>query len=156
MAQFFKNMPLEKALEKAKWYCSFQERCKQHVITRLVAWKVDKKDFDTIIETLKKEDFLNEKRFVEAFVRGKFLIKKWGKIKITNQLYQLSISNILINESITSEIDEDDYIKTLHELLAKKQKLLHETDELKRKEKLYRYLLSKGYETELIFKALKS
>lgn len=155
MAQFFRNMPPERALEKAKWYCSFQERCKDHVLNRLTAWEVEQKHFDAIIETLEKEDFLNEKRFTEAYVRGKFLIKKWGKIKITTELYQLAIKNKLIKEAIASEIDEDDYSKTLQELIKKKNELLHEKDDLKRKEKLYRYLLSKGYESELIFKVMR-
>jgi len=155
MAQFFRNMSPERALEKAKWYCCFQERCKNHVLNRLTAWKVEQKHFDAIIETLEKEDFLNEKRFTEAYVRGKFLIKKWGKIKITSELYQLAIKNKLINEAIASEINEDDYFKTLQELIKKKNALLNEKDDLKRKEKLYRYLLSKGYESELIFKVMK-
>ncbi|PKP51094.1 MAG: hypothetical protein CVT95_01650 [Bacteroidetes bacterium HGW-Bacteroidetes-12] len=154
MAQFFRNMSPERALEKAKWYCSFQERCKNHVQNRLTAWKVEQKHFDAIIETLEKEDFLNEKRFTEAYVRGKFLIKKWGKIKITSELYQLSIDKRFINDAITTEIDEGDYLKTIKELIEKKIFLLKEIDETKKKEKLYRYLLSKGYESELIFKLL--
>ena len=155
MAQLAKNMSPEKALEKAKWYCSFQERCKQHVLNRLIAWKVDKKHVSQLIEKLEKEDFLNELRFTEAFVRGKFLMKNWGKIKISSQLYQLGIAEKLINKALASEIDEENYLKTLTQLTEKKMLLLVDADAEKKREKLFRYLMSKGYETELISKVIK-
>lgn len=154
MAQFLKNMQPEKALEKAKWYCSFQERCKQHVLNRLIAWKVEKKYVDNIIEKLEEDNFLNEKRFAEAFVRGKFTIKNWGRIKITAQLYQLNINKNEIALAIAT-IDEEAYFKTLNQLAEKKKDLLkEERDENERKAKLFRYLISKGYESDLIYKVL--
>lgn len=156
MVQFAKNMSPERALEKAKCYCSFQERCKQHVLNRLIAWKVDKMYFNQIIEALENDDFLNEKRFVEAFVRGKFLMKNWGKIKISNQLYQLGINEKMINQALVSEIDEEAYLKTLHMLAAKKRDMLTEIDPLKVSDKLIRYLIGKGFEMELVLKALNS
>lgn len=150
MAQFFKNMLPEKALEKAKWYCSFQERCKQHVINRLIAWKVEKKYFDSIIEKLEDDDFLNEERFAEAYVRGKFSQKRWGKIKITAQLYQLGVAKKFIDKALQNEINEEEYKKALHYLAEKKEAQLTSETATDRKTKLFRYLASKGYETDLI------
>lgn len=150
MAQFFKNMLPEKALEKAKWYCSFQERCKQHVINRLIAWKVEKKYFDSIIEKLEDDDFLNEERFAEAYVRGKFSQKRWGKIKITAQLYQLGVAKKWIDKALQNEINEEEYKKALHYLAEKKEAQLISETATERKTKLFRYLASKGYETDLI------
>lgn len=150
MAQFFKNMLPEKALEKAKWYCSFQERCKQHVINRLIAWKVEKKYFDSIIEKLEDDDFLNEERFAEAYVRGKFSQKRWGKIKITAQLYQLGVAKKWIDKALQNEINEEEYKKALHYLAEKKEAQLTSETATERKTKLFRYLASKGYETDLI------
>lgn len=150
MAQFFKNMLPEKALEKAKWYCSFQERCKQHVINRLIAWKVEKKYFDSIIEKLEDDDFLNEERFAEAYVRGKFSQKRWGKIKITAQLYQLGVAKKFIDKALQNEINEEEYKKALHYLAEKKEAQLISETATERKTKLFRYLASKGYETDLI------
>lgn len=154
MAQLYKKMSPEKALEKAKWYCSFQERCKQQVINRLIAWKVDKIYFNQLIEALENDDFLNEKRFAAAFVRGKFLMKNWGRIKITNQLYQLGINENEIKQALATEIDETDYLKTLHNLTDKKKRLLSGVDKEKQRGNLFRYLTSKGFETELIVKVL--
>lgn len=145
-------MSSEKALEKAKRYCSFQERCILDVENRFRAWNVKKEDWDALIDKLMQQNFLNEKRYIEAFVRGKFLMKKWGKIKIKAELNQKKIYGKEINEVIENEIEEDEYLKTIKQLIIKKKSLLNEKEKLKEKEKLYRYLLSKGYEQELIFK----
>lgn len=145
-------MSNERALEKATRYCSFQERCILDVENRFRAWNVKKEDWDLLIDKLIEQNFLNEKRYIEAFVRGKFLIKKWGKIKIKAELNQKKIYGKEIDEAIANEIEEDEYVKTIKNLIVKKKNLLNESDKSKEKEKIYRYLLSKGYEQELIFK----
>ncbi|OFY92584.1 MAG: hypothetical protein A3K10_13295 [Bacteroidetes bacterium RIFCSPLOWO2_12_FULL_31_6] len=145
-------MSSERAFEKAKRYCSFQERCILDLENRFRAWNVKKEDWDALIDKLIQQNFLNEKRYIEAFVRGKFLIKKWGKIKIKAELNQKRIYGKEIDEAIENEIEEAAYFKTIKQLITKKKSLLNEKDKLKEKEKLYRYLLSKGFEQELIFK----
>ena len=147
-------MSSERALEKAKRYCSFQERCILDVENRFRAWNVKKEDWDSLIDKLIEQNFLNEKRYIEAFMRGKFLIKKWGKIKIKAELNQKKIYGKEIDEAISEEINEEDYVDTIKYLIVKKKGLLNERDKSKEKEKIYRYLLSKGYEQELIFKYL--
>jgi regulatory protein len=148
-------MSYDRALEKAMWYCSFQERCIFDVETRFRAWNVKREDCDKIIDILLEQNYLNEKRYIEAFVRGKFLIKKWGKIKIVAELYQKKISGKEVSEAISKEISDEDYQEAIIQLIDKKKQLLKEDDSNKLKEKLYRYLLSKGYESDLIFKFLK-
>ena len=138
-------MSSERAFEKAKRYCSFQERCILDLENRFRAWNVKKEDWDALIDKLIQQNFLNEKRYIEAFVRGKFLIKKWGKIKIKAELNQKRIYGKEIDEAIENEIEEAAYFKTIKQLITKKKSLLNEKDKLKEKEKLYRYLLSKGF-----------
>ncbi|MGE0561138.1 MAG: regulatory protein RecX [Flavobacteriales bacterium] len=154
MSKFFKNISYDRALEKAMRYCSFQERCVFDMENRFRTWNVKREDWDKLIDSLIDQDFLNEKRYVEAFVRGKFLIKKWGRNKIKAELFQKNISGIVVDKSIEAEILEDDYYKTIQQLIEKKKLLIIDDDKLKIKEKIFRYLSSKGYETELIFRFL--
>ena len=148
-------MSYDRALEKALWYCSFQERCIFDVENRFRVWNVKREDWDKIMDVLLEQNYLNEKRYIEAFVRGKFLIKRWGKIKIVAELYQKKISGKEVSEAIEKEISDEDYHEAIVQLIDKKKQLLNEDDPYKIKEKLYRYLLSKGYESDLIFKFLK-
>ncbi len=149
-------MSYDRALEKAMWYCSFQERSKLDLEQRFFAWQVAKSDWDKIIAYLVDENYLNETRFVEAYVRGKFLIKKWGKNKIVSGLIQKNISGKRINDAINLEINEEKYLKTMKELIDKKSQILNESDEFKKRDKLYRYLISKGYESELVVNELNA
>ncbi|MCB9334637.1 MAG: RecX family transcriptional regulator [Flavobacteriales bacterium] len=151
-----KNMPYEKALEKAKWYCSFQERCILDVENRFLAWKVKREEWDKLLDVLLEQDFLNEDRYVEDFVRGKFSIKKWGRLKIKAELLKKKIKSKKVEEEL-AKIDEENYHKTIQHLLEKKKELLPKIeDELKLRDKLYRYLISKGYESELVVKELNT
>ncbi len=147
-------MSSERALEKAKRYCSFQERCILDVENRFKAWNVKKEDWDLLVDKLIEQNFLNEKRYIEAFVRGKFLIKKWGKIKIKAELNQKRIYGKEIDEAMKNEIEEDEYLTTIKQLIIKKKALLNESEKSKEKEKIYRYILSKGYEHEWVLKYL--
>ncbi|HOU47628.1 MAG TPA: RecX family transcriptional regulator, partial [Chitinophagales bacterium] len=54
-------------------------------------------------------------------------------------------------------IDEDMYIQRLNIVLEKKnQQLIKETDEFKKKQKLVYFAMQKGYEPDLIYKAIKT
>lgn len=147
-------MSYDRALEKAMRYCSYQERCLLDMEKRFIAWNVKKQDWDRIIDYLIDEDFLNEIRYIEAFVRGKFNIKKWGKHKIVAGLMQKRISGSEVTKALNSEIEEEAYLNTIKSLIERKTLLLDEPDSLKLRDKLYRYLLSKGYESDLIVKEL--
>ena len=92
---------------------------------------------------------LNEEAYARAYARGRFRMKQWGKVKIINQLRFHKISEYCIKKGL-SEIDEDDYYKTLTKLAEKKwQELKKERSERIRKAKIMRYLLQKGYESSL-------
>ncbi len=148
-------MSFDKGVQKAMRYCSFQERCQLDLTNRFKAWNVEEKNWDRILDYLIAENFLNEKRYVEAFVRGKFVMKKWGKNKIKMGLVAKRVFNEgEFDKVFNEEIDEEDYLKTIAELIEKKRMLIVEEDEFKKRDKLYRYMLSKGYESELVVKEL--
>jgi regulatory protein len=155
MSQFYKNMSYDRAREKAMRYCSFQERCQLDLTNRFRAWNVEEKNWDKILDYLIDENFLNETRYVEAFVRGKFKMKKWGVNKIKMGL----IAKRAFNESqfdkvFKAEIEEEEYLKTISKLIEKKNYLINEPDDFIKRDKVYRYMISKGYESDLVVKEL--
>ena len=108
---------------------------------------------DLLIVELIQFNFLNEERYARSFARGKFRIKKWGKIKIRMALKKRDINFKCIDLSML-EIDDKTYFNTLKELLQKKNETVKETNSYKRKMKLTSYLVSRGYEYDLIHDAL--
>lgn len=138
---------------KMESFCAYQERAQQEVRDKLYTWGLHSEDVENIIAELITENFLNEERFAKAFVRGKFHIKKWGKVKIIQHLKAKRISSPLIKIALR-EIDLDEYEENLDTLIQKKIGSQADSLSLSEKAKLMRYLQSKGYENDLIFQRL--
>ena len=141
------------ALLKMQRYCAYQERSHNEVRSKLIEIGVYGDTIDQILIDLIQENFLNEERFAKAFARGKFNIKRWGRIRIKQELKLHKISTYCMKKAM-EEISEEDYLKTLKELVNKKSDLLQEEDNYKLRIKLFAYVHQKGYETEFINKIL--
>lgn len=140
-------------LEKAKHYCAIQERAASEVRKKLFEWKVRPDKINAILETLFKENYINELRFAKVFVSGKFRIKKWGRIKIKSELRARKISDHNIQLAL-QEIDEDEYLETLQDVINKKRSTLPEPLSYNNKAKVLNFAASKGYEKQLILELL--
>ena len=145
-----KSYTVDEALQKLMHYCAYRDRSQKEVETKLDEMRMIPEAKEKIIISLMQENFLNEERFARSFVRGKFRIKKWGRIKITQELKKKEISSPIIKLGL-SEIKESDYIKTLYELAEKKEEKLTDPNSFKKKKKLADHLLRKGYESSLVF-----
>jgi len=145
---------IKDALRKAAMFCAYQERTQQEVRERLKEWGVWGDDAEEVIAELIQQNYLNEERFAKSFAGGKFRVKGWGRRKIKQQLQQRGISGYNLDQAM-KEIAPDDYRETLTDLLEKKRQSLRDDNPLIVKQKLVRYALSKGYESELIFTVLK-
>ena len=141
------------ALVKAESYCAYQERSQQEVRNKLYDWGLWKDDVENVISELIQNNFLNEERFANAYVSGKFNIKKWGKIKIKQGLKLKKVPDKMIMKALNT-IDYDEYLKVILAAAEKKAAVLTEKDKYKRKYKLMTYLLGKGFESNLISEVL--
>lgn len=152
-----KKIKLDKktALAKAEHYCAYQERAQQEIRDKLYEWGLWSDDVEELISQLIQTNFLNEERFTEAYVSGKFKIKGWGKVKIKQGLKLKRIPDKMILRALNA-IDYDDYLNTILVTAQKKAPLIKESDAFKRKYKLISYLMSKGFENNLIIEVLKA
>ena len=73
-----KSYTLTEATKKMERYCAYQERCHQEVSKKLNELGVFGTQIDTIISHLIEQNYLNETRFAEQFIHGKFNIKKFS------------------------------------------------------------------------------
>jgi regulatory protein len=145
---------LAQAIEKARSWCAYQERCNQDTRSKLSDWGIRGDDAERMIAQLVTEGFLNEERFARAFAGGKFRIKKWGRRKIVSELKKKKISEPCILRGL-SVIEESEYLDTIKTLLAKRAKEVKEINPLQRKAKIVNFLISKGYEPELLSAMIK-
>ena len=82
---------LKMAIERLKNYCALQDRCQWDVTQKMKEWGLLEMTQNHILEILIQEKYVDEERFAQSFCRGKFIIKKWGKVKITNELKKKKI-----------------------------------------------------------------
>ena len=82
MYQAHKSYTIEEALAKLQKYCAYQDRCHKEVEQKLKQMRMIPEAIERIIVDLIQDNHLNEERFAKAYVRGKFNIKKWGKVQV--------------------------------------------------------------------------
>lgn len=135
-------------------YCAYQERSHQQVRNKLYQLGGNEEEVENIIVHLIHNNFLNEERFTEAYVRGKFRMKGWGKVKIRVGLKRHRIEPKMIQWAL-NQIDDQEYLTTLKELLARKNAKLKEKNIFKRKAALVRHASQRGFESDLIYDLLR-
>ncbi|MDQ3048627.1 MAG: RecX family transcriptional regulator [Bacteroidota bacterium] len=150
-----KKLTPNQALIKAQNTCVYQERCQQEMRDKLYEWGLYTDAVENIIAHLITDNFLNEERFAKAFAGGKFRIKKWGKVKIRIELKKRHISEYCIKKGML-EIPDDDYLKTIRQLIEKKSRDIKGGKEYIRNYKIVQYLASRGFEQDLIWSVIKA
>lgn len=151
-------LTLERALEKAMKYCAYQERCTAEVEAKLKEWGVDRDDAEAILHRLHDEDFIDNLRYAESIVRGKFNYKRWGRRRIVRALREKRIGPKLIERAM-QQIDPKEYQTTIEDLLFKKwfdvERRHPDQSNAERQQKVAFYMQSKGYESDRVWAVLR-
>ena len=149
-----KSYTLAQAQKKLEYYCAYQERCHKDVIAKLKTLGMIPSVIDKIISELIKANYLNETRFTQSFVRGKFRIKKWGKNRILQELKVRDISSFNIKLGM-KEISDDNYQKTFYELFEKRRREVKQLTKTEQKKKIFSSMSYRGWENSKIYDALR-
>lgn len=145
-----KTYTFEEAKRKLEAFCAYQERYHQEVIDKLRKMRMIPLAIDEIVVHLIKNGYLNEERFAKSFARGKFRYKKWGRVRIKNELKYRGLSAFII-QSALEEIDDEEYMEVFDTLAEKKHSQIKEKNIYKAKRKLADYLLYRGWESALVY-----
>jgi regulatory protein len=140
---------------RAEKYCAYQERSQHEVRNKLHEWGTWGTEAENIIVELISKGFINEERFAIALARGKFRIKHWGKIKITQALKLHHVSPYCIKVAL-QQIPDDEYVESLKKILSTKTKGTKGKLSPLNLRKLINFAYGKGYEIELIKKVLQT
>ena len=143
------DIPAE-ILSKLERYCAYQERSEVDVRKKLGSLAVSATMSDEVVRVLKEDDFLNEHRFAEIFIRSK-IKEQWGKLKIRQGLYAKGIPADIINEQM-GQIDETAYQEMVRATIEKWKRL--NAADADNKPKLIRHMLTKGFAIEEIMSIL--
>lgn len=144
---------VDEARLKLERYCAYQDRCHREVIDKLIRIGMFREAIDTIVARLIQDGYLNEERFARNFARGKHRTKGWGIPRITSELKQRGISAANLKAAL-SEIQPEAYAGNFAELAQKKWDATRESDLLRKKKKVFDFLIRKGYESNLVYEVI--
>lgn len=131
-------------------FCAWQERCPFDVHRKLIPYHLSEGQEESVIKYLKENQFLDEDRYVESFVRSK-VKAAWGRQKIVAALRAKQVPSTVIDR-FCAEISTDDYTEKLRQSIEKWQR--GHPDVENARPKLIRHLLAKGYGMEEVMKEL--
>lgn len=150
-----KPMTVENATVRIETLCARSEQCTAEVVQKLRQWGVSEADVRDILSSLRERRFVDDARYAEAFVRDKVVFNRWGRVKIRQALRMKRVADDYIDAAMDM-IDESEYRDNLLTALQSKARMMDDSRSYEGRGKLLRFGVSRGFETALVIKVIKS
>ncbi len=147
-------MDFEGFYNKALKFLSYRPRSEKEVRDKLLKVKVPEDLINKIIKKLKDYKFLDDLEFAKIFTRERSLLKLKPARVIKFELKQKGISKDIIEEVFTGSKEEEKDLEKAKEIIQKKIERYKGLDSFKIREKLSRFLVSKGFDYDTIKEAI--
>lgn len=136
--------------------CARSEQCEFDINQKLFRLGLYTDQRERIISFLKEERFIDHQRFARSFARDKCRFSAWGPFKIRQGLSLKRIPSSLISEAL-DEIEEEEWNEALNKAARSKEKGLDLIGERAKENriKLYKFLLSRGFENDSVKEKVK-
>lgn len=143
-----------RAKEYAFNFLSYRVRSEKEIRDQLIYKGFNEVVTNRVIELLKRHEYIDDESFASAFVQDSVHLKYRGKNKIIYDLKHKGINSEIINNVINSiQLNEINNVK----ILINKKIGDKKNNELSHKErnKLYQFLIRKGFSYDIIRKAFE-
>lgn len=137
----------EQALSSLMRQCARAERCSSDALRSMRRWGLSEGDTQGVLERLKRERFIDDGRYAEAYVREKVRFSGWGAMKIRAALRAKSIAPDIITRALMQLEPEADAAR-LEDVLRKKASKTSARDAYDLKAKLVRFGMSRGFDLD--------
>lgn len=126
---------------------------RRDISERMLFQKIQKKfqyanneHIDSVVGMLKTQKFVNDTRFIENFIRWRCETMPRGKQLILQELLQKKVDPDLAQSVLEEEVSEEKEKEMCQVVAQQKQSILsHDLESIKKREKLMRFLLGKGF-----------
>lgn len=124
--------------------CARAERSSGDARRLMATWGVPEQDREGVLQRLKREKFIDDGRYAEAFVREKVNLSGWGEWKIRSALRRNGVAEDVINVAL-GQLSPEQSAQRLAERLKRKMRTVKYSSAYELRTKLIRYALSLGY-----------
>ena len=147
-------MDLQRELARYMALCSRREYAGYDIVSALKRKGVSQQEADGLLKKLRENGFVDDRRYVTAFVKDKVLLAGWGGSKVEYQLRMKGFTPALIAEAF-EELDKEDAGRRMEEVIARKyNSLKDENDRAKKRAKVIRFALSRGFSYDQVSRVL--
>lgn len=129
--------------------CAQAEHCQWEMLEKMRRWELSDEAQARVMERLMKEHYVDDERYVRAFVKDKVRYNKWGRRKVEQALWQKHIGDS-VRQQVLDEVDDDEYISILRPLLQQKRRSTKAASDYELNQKLIRFAVSRGFTMDII------
>ena len=143
----------EKVKVRLAGMCVRAEQCRHDIVEKLKKADIPVADKRAILAELIEGKFIDDSRYARSFARDKVRLAGWGRRKVSQALRLKRIADADISSAL-EEIEDDEYAEVLMKVARRKAASL-DLAVYEDCAKLYRHLISRGFESNLITTVVK-
>ncbi|MCK4688893.1 MAG: RecX family transcriptional regulator [Candidatus Marinimicrobia bacterium] len=143
----------EKVKNLALNYIGLRIRSTKEVQTYLKRKKIHENVINRVIQYCNERNYLDDYAFAKAFTKDQLNLNKSGVFKIRSSLRTKGIAVEIIDLVVEELINRDEQLDLAAKLGKRKLRLL--TKDTNKKQKIYRFLLQKGFSRDVVAEVLK-
>ncbi|MBI5403966.1 MAG: RecX family transcriptional regulator [Ignavibacteriae bacterium] len=131
-------------------FLGYKPRTEKELIKKLKEKKISVKNIEKTLKVLKDLKYLDDGQYAKMYLEEKLSRKPAGKRLISMKLAEKGIKKEVIENVMASQYSEEKEKKKAKELLIKYLKKVRAKSDLDKKQKCYRFLLSRGFDYEIV------
>ncbi len=147
-------MTYDQMLLRMAGLCAGAEQCAADIRNKILKKGFSPAEAEKMIAYLIANKYIDDARYSRAYAVDKVRFSGWGRMKVRIGLRAKGMSDSVITQAL-GYIPEIEYSEALQKVLLAKAKSLDLMD-VKDRQKLYRHLASRGFESQLIITAMRS
>lgn len=136
-------------------FLNYKPRTEKEIRKKLKEKKISEASIEKVITILKNLKYLDDSKYAKMYLEEKLANNPKGKRVIAMKLAEKGINKEVIKSVIDKEYNEDTETQKAKELLAKYIKKVRAKSEMDKRQKCYRYLLSRGFDYEIVKEVCK-
>ena len=141
---------LRQALKHMQALCAGSERCELDVRIKLTRMGLEIADIDAVVDSLRRDRFIDDKRYACAYASDKFRFNGWGPVKLRQMLQAKRLPADIIDMAVGEIADESFRMTLTHLLNIKSETLKPDLDFQQRRLKLTKYGVGRGFDIDMV------
>jgi regulatory protein len=133
-----------------------RELSEQQVRQRLARKGHEADAIDEAISRLREERAIDDERVAEAIARTETAVRRRGKLRVRMQIERAGIAKATAKRAVDDVFDAIDDDALLEASLAKRLRGRETIADDREFQRLYRYLIGQGFESDRVLKALNA